>query len=172
MATSLDGFVAREDHKLDWLMKQDTQGEDHGYDAFIESVDGIIMGSGSFRTVIGFEEWPYTIPVVVMSQTLTSRDVPARLQGKVKLSALEPQELLARLESEGWERAYIDGGKIVQTFLRLGLIEDLVLTTAPILIGKGKRLFGPGDRDIDLGLVSSKSFASGLVQSHYRVKRS
>lgn len=128
MATSLDGFVAREDHKLDWPMKQDTQGEDHGYDAFIESVDGIIMGSGSFRTVIGFEECPYTIPVVVMSQTLTIRDVPARLQGKVKLSALEPQDLLEQLESEG--------------------------------------------QDVDLELVSSKSFASGLVQSHYRVKRS
>ena len=169
IATSLDGFVAREDHQIDWLMKQNTRGEDHGYDDFIGSVDGIVMGRGSYENVLTFGEWPYEKPVVVMSKRLTQSDIPAELKDKVNLTDFEPPDLMQSLRTDGWSRAYVDGGKVVQSFVRCGLIEDVILTTVPILIGTGRRLFGEIDHDIDLDLIGSTSFKSGLVQNHYRI---
>lgn len=169
MAMSLDGFVARENFDLDWLMKQKTEGEDHGYDAFMASVDGLVMGSGSFRTVLGFDAWPYEKPVVVLSNTLGNDDIPDDLRGKVRISSLTPRELMADLSEQGWTRAYVDGGKIIQSFLRAGLIKEMTVTIVPILIGQGKRMFGPLEADIDLRLLETKSFESGLVSSRYAV---
>ena len=169
IATSLDGFVARKDHDLDWLMRQDTTGEDHGYEAFMAGVDGLIMGSNSFRKVLSFEPWPYEKPVVVMSQRLTPAEVPEALGDRVRLSREQPAALMASLAQEGWRRAYVDGGQVIQSFLRAGLIEDMILTVVPVLIGEGLRLFGPLDQDQSLKLLASKSFPSGLVRNHYQV---
>lgn len=171
IATSVDGMVARSNHQIDWLMKQDTTGEDHGYDEFMDSVDGIVMGRGSYENVLTFGEWPYKKPVVVMSKTLKPQDIPAGIKDKIHLTDLDPPELMQSLEKDGWSRAYIDGGKVVQSFIKCGLIEDFVLTTVPILIGDGIRLFGDIDKDIDLEFVNSKSFKSGLVQNYYRIAR-
>lgn len=169
IATSLDGFVARTDHQLDWLLKQETAGEDHGYDEHIARVDGLVMGRGSFETLMTFDKWPYDKPVVVMSKTMTAADVPAELEGKVRVTDLDPPELMRALHADGWSRAYVDGGKVVQSFIKLGLVEDIVLTLIPILIGDGVRLFGEIDADIDLELVGSRSYESGLVQVRYRL---
>jgi dihydrofolate reductase len=169
MAMSLDGYVAREDFSLDWLMKQKTDGEDHGYEAFMDSVDGLVMGSGSFRTALTFDAWPYEKPVVVLSKTLKPEDIPEDLRDKVSISALAPQQLMASLSEQGWKRAYIDGGKVIQSFMRAGLIADMTVTVVPILIGSGKRMFGALNADIDLHLLESKSFPSGLVTSRYKV---
>ena len=169
MAMSLDGFVAREDFSLDWLMKQKTDGEDHGNAAFMESVDGLVMGSGSFRTMLTFGAWPYEKPVVVLSRTMESNDIPEELREIVTISALAPRQLMASLSEQGWQRAYIDGGKIIQSFMHEGLIADMTVTVVPILIGEGKRMFGTLDADIDLHLLESKSFPSGLVTSRYEV---
>lgn len=169
MATSLDGYVARRDGGLDWLMKQKTEGEDHGYDAFMASVDGLVMGRGSFETVLSFDKWPYAKPVVVMSHSLTDDDIPEALESRVRLSDLSPDDLMRQLESEGWTRVYVDGGKIVQSFLRAGLIADITLTRIPILIGEGRPLFGDLERDIDLEHIATRAYPSGLVRSEYRV---
>lgn len=169
MAMSLDGFVARPDFGLDWLLKQKTEGEDHGFDRFMASVDGLVMGSGSFRTALTFDGWPYEKPVIVMSHSLTPQDIPDELRGTVSLSQKSPRHILAALAEQGWTRAYIDGGKIIQSFMREKLIVDMTVTIIPILIGEGKRMFGALDADIDLKLVESTSYPSGLVTSRYVV---
>lgn len=169
IATTLDGFVAREDHRIDWLDKYHHTGEDLGFEGFMDSVDGIVMGRGSFQTVLGFGFWPYSKPVIVMSKTLRLADVPKELQSKVELSVLEPEALMLALAERGWRRAYVDGGKVVQSFLRLGLIDDVILTTVPVLIGSGVSLFGDIERDIQLEVVNTSGYESGLVQTHYRV---
>ncbi len=168
IATSLDGFIARRSGEIDWLMKQPGD-EDHGYDAFMKSVDGLVMGRGSYEKVLTFEAWPYTKPVVVMSRTLDGDDVPSALRNKVRLTRLDPSEVMTMLREEGWNRAYVDGGRVVQSFLREGLIADLALTRVPILIGDGLPLFGALDRDIDLEHLDTRTFPSGLVTSRYRV---
>lgn len=169
IATSLDGFVARQDHGIDWLIKQNTEGEDHGYDDFIAGVDGLIMGRGSFQTALAFDKWPYHKPVIVMSKSLAEDDVPDELKDKVRLTRREPKDLMASLAAEGWVRAYVDGGLVVQSFVRAGLVSDMTVTLIPILIGGGRRLFGELDGDVDLELLSAKSFPSGLVQTSYRI---
>jgi len=111
----------------------------------------------------------YTIPVVVLSTKLTPDDVPEHLKDKVEISALSPRELMAQLELKGWKKAYIDGGRTIQSFLREELITDLVITTVPVLIGEGLRLFGSLTNDISLTHIRTHAFPSGLVQSEYKV---
>jgi dihydrofolate reductase len=170
IATSLDGFVARTDHGLDWLMKQPTvEGEDAGYGAFMESVDGLVMGTGSLKTLLGFETWPYSKPVYVLSNSLSEADIPADLKGKVFLRKSSPDSLLKELGALGWKRAYVDGARLVQSFLREGLIADVCITLIPILIGEGISLFGPLEADIDLELLRAETLHSGMQQMTYRV---
>ncbi len=169
IATSLDGFIARKSGELDWLMKQATKGEDHGYDAFMASVDGLVMGRGSLEKVLTFDDWPYTKPVVVLSQTLTEQSIPDELSEKVRVAQLDPPGVMKMLGERGWTRVYVDGGQVVQSFLRHGLIADMTLTRVPILIGNGLPLFGALDHDIDLEHIETRTFSSGLVTSRYRV---
>ncbi len=167
---SLDGFIARSDHSLDWLDKQHLGGEDHGYDAFFASVDGLVMGRSTFETVLGFVgHWPYSKPVVVMSRSLSQEDIPEALRDRVRLTHLAPRALMDSLYDEGWSRAYVDGGQVVQSFLRARLIDEMTITVIPILIGEGRPLFGPLEADIDLELLGSTPFASGLVQHSYKL---
>ncbi len=171
IATSLDGFIARSDHDIDWLNKQPLGDDDHGYDAFIARMDGVVMGSNSFRKIRSFPEWPYTKPVVVLSKTLTPQDIPAPLRkdGRVRVTSSSPLRLADALTNEGWTRAYVDGGATIQSFLRAGLMQEITITQVPILLGAGRRLFGPLDDDIDLELRETRSYRSGLVSSRYRV---
>ena len=169
MAMSLDGFVARKDHSIDWLMKQQTDGEDYGFEAFMDGIDVIAMGSGSFKTVLGFGEWPYNKPVIVLSKSLAEADIPDPLKDRAKISRLDPLGLMKELSGQGVERVYVDGAAVVQSFLLEGLIEDMRVTLVPILIGSGIRLFGDLEADIDLHLESVRDFKSGLVDIRYRV---
>ncbi|WP_029064373.1 dihydrofolate reductase family protein [Labrenzia sp. DG1229] len=169
MAMSLDGFVARKDHTLDWLMKLDTEGEDYGFAAFQDSIDIIVMGSGSFRTVLGFGEWPYQKPVIVLSGSLADDEIPEDVKSKVEVSRLSPADLMSCLGERGIGRVYVDGGAIIRSFMREGLIADMRIAIAPVLIGEGIRMFGELDRDIDLRLESVDRFKSGLIHMYYVV---
>ncbi len=170
MATSIDGFVARKDHSLDWLMKYPDDGNDKSYEEFIANIDVLVMGSGSFKTVLKFDPWPYTIPVLVMSHSLSQKDIPEALIGKVEVTRLDPIQLMESLFKQGNKNAYVDGGKLVQSFISDGLIEEMTITQIPILIGEGIRLFGDIKEDIDLELLNSRAYGAGFVQNHYRLK--
>jgi dihydrofolate reductase len=169
IATSLDGFIARQDGDIGWLLQRDDPAEDHGYNAFIADKDVIVMGRGSYEKVLTFETWPYDRPVLVLSKQLADAPVPEALKDKVQFSSLTPREAVGKLAEQNVRRIYVDGGQLVQSFLRDGLITDIVITTVPVLIGSGRPLFGALSQDIDLKLLSSRSFPSGLVQSTYRI---
>lgn len=169
IATSLDGFIARPDGDIGWLLERDDPAEDHGYDDFIKNIDAIVMGRGTFESVRHMTPWFYTRPVLVLTKSLAQDAVPAELAGKVRFSAKPPREAMAMLESEGCRRVYVDGGRVIQSFLALGLISDMVITRIPILLGAGRPLFGPLSSDIALQHLGTRAFPSGLVQSTYRV---
>lgn len=169
IATSLDGYIARPDGDIGWLLQRDDPKEDHGYKAFIADKDAIVMGRGTYEKVLEFGEWHYDRPVVVLSKQLTGTTVPERLQGKLSFTDLPPREAMRELERQGARKVYVDGGQVVQSFLREGLIADMVVTTVPVLIGAGRPLFGQLAGDLDLALVASRSFPSGLLQSTWRV---
>ncbi|RAZ02527.1 dihydrofolate reductase [Enterobacter cloacae] len=163
IATSLDGYIARHNDDIEWLLQRDDPTEDHGYAAFIADKEWIVMGRGSYEKVLTFDIWPYDRPVLVLSRRLADTPVPDALRGST------PKEVLDDLTMQNVHRVYLDGGQVIQSFLREGLVADMVITTVPVLLGSGKSLFGALPGDIDLTLVSSRSFPSGLVQSHYRL---
>lgn len=169
IATSLDGFIARLNGDVNWLMERDDPSEDHGYADFIADIDLIVMGRGTYEKVLDLGPWPYDRPVLVLSARLSEEPVPDALVGKVNFTSKQPSELMADLASQDISRVYVDGGKVVQAFLREGLISELVVTVIPVLLGQGIPLFGALEADVDLKLLSSRSFPSGLVQSNYKV---
>ncbi|MEM9631504.1 MAG: dihydrofolate reductase family protein [Pseudomonadota bacterium] len=169
MAMTLDGFVARKDHALDWLMKFDTDPEDTGFTDFQNSIDVIVMGTDSLKTVLGFGEWPYWKPVVVLSKTLTEADIPDHAKGKVEISRRSPDELMSQLDARSVGRVYVDGGAIIRSFLRAGHIADMRIAIAPVLIGEGIRMFGELDKDVDLKLEDVRRFGSNFVEMRYVV---
>ncbi|WP_309663185.1 dihydrofolate reductase family protein [Tabrizicola sp.] len=170
IATSLDGFISRPDGSLDWLISPDHAGEDHGYDAFMRDIDAIVMGRGTYEAVLAFDSWPYSKPVLVLSKRLAGTAVPPALHGKVNFADMTPQAAMEHLRQQGASRVYVDGGPIVQAFLRDGLIADMVVSRIPVLIGEGRCLFGPTGRDIAFSHAKTTAFPSGLVQSFYRLK--
>jgi len=172
IAASLDGFIARLNGDIDWLINAgDTNDpEDYGYGKFIATVDCIVLGRRSFEKVLSFPQWPYAgIRVVVISSTLNT--IPEQAAGKAELSAGPVEALAAKLRAEGHDRIYIDGGKTVQSFLGAGLVTDMTITRIPILIGSGLPLFGELPGDIHLDHVETKAFRSGFVQSHYELRK-
>jgi dihydrofolate reductase len=171
IATSLDGFIARPDGDIEWLTRptEPPSDSDYGYQAFIDSVDVIVIGRNTFETMLTFDSWPYTTKkVVVLSRSLTQ--LPAHLPDSVLLRSVTPTELLAELAAAGAQHAYIDGGQIIQAFLNAGLINELILTRIPILIGTGIPLFGQVDRDIHLSHIATQAFINGFVQSRYQIR--
>lgn len=171
IAASLDGFIARENGDIDWLLKYEQVGEDHGYDAFIRDIDVIIMGRGTYEAVLKMGPWFYTRPVMVLSARLAQQKVPQELCGKVRFSDKSPVDVMAMLSAEGARRAYVDGGAVIRSFLDNDLISDMVITRVPILLGMGRPLFGGGHSDVPLAHQGTKSFPSGLVQSRYELQR-
>lgn len=139
IATSLDGFISRPDGDIDWLLQRDDPSEDHGYQDFITDKDVIVMGRGSYEKVRTFDTWFYDRPVVVLSKQLADSPVPEALKNKLRFSNLAPKTLMTELASQGVQRVYVDGGRVVQSFLREGLVTDMVITTVPVLIGSGGR---------------------------------
>jgi dihydrofolate reductase len=169
IATSIDGFIAKADGALDWL-PEPPSGEDYGWADFIAEIDAIVMGRHTFETVLGFDAWSYEgTPVLVLSSTL--RAVPAHLSAKAEVACMEPQDLLADLAKRGYERVYIDGGKTIQSFLRHDLLDELVITTIPILLGGGIPLFGPLDQPLRWEHASTQVLSGGLVKATYRRPR-
>jgi len=166
VGTSVDGFIARPNGDLDFLPAGG--GEPHGYDEFIASVDAIVIGRKTFEKVLTLGAWPYGDKRVVV---LSSRpvDLSAAGGGVVEQMSGPPAEIVSQLAASGAHHLYVDGGITIQGFLRAGLIQRLVITRVPVLIGEGVPLFGTLPRDIRLRHVATRHYPSGLVQSEYHV---
>jgi len=166
IGTSVDGFIARRNGDLDFL--PEGGGEPHGYNEFMASVDAIVIGRTTFETVLAFPAWPYGDKRVVV---LSSRPVAlsAVRGGVVEQMAGPPAEIVAKLAASGAQHLYVDGGITIQGFLRAGLIQRLIITRVPVLIGDGIPLFGTLPHDVRLHHVTTEQYPSGLVKSEYRV---
>jgi dihydrofolate reductase len=167
VGTSVDGFMARVDGALDFLPPGG--GEPHGYDEFIASVDALVIGRNTYEVVLAFDPWPYGDKPVFVLSSKPLRDAPTG--AVVERMSGEVGDIVSQLAARGYEHLYIDGGITIQQFLRAGLIQRLIVTRVPVLIGTGVPLFGPLDRDIRLTHVATRQYASGLVQSEYLVER-
>ena len=178
IATSVDGFIADERGQVDWLHQVGKQGvdlgekKDMGFAAHIASVDCMIMGRKCMETLDGFqltpEQWPYgDTRIIVLSNTV--KEVPESLKGRVEMYSGGVSELVTQLESEGYQHAYIDGGVTIQAFLNLKLINEMCITLAPVLLGKGRPLFGEVFANIHLTDAKATAYANDFVQLTYQV---
>ena len=164
VGTSVDGFLARVNGELDWLPHD---AEEHGYVAFMATVDALVIGRKTYETVLGFGGWAYGKKPVFVLSTRPLRPPP---QGAtVEQMTGPPAEIVSRLEARGIQHIYVDGGITIQGFLKAGLIQRLIITRVPVLIGAGIPLFGLTGRDIRLRHIATRAYPSGLVQSEYEV---
>lgn len=167
IAVSLDGYIARKDGSIDWLTEiENPDGGDFGFSDFMQSIDAIVMGRNTFESVLGFNQWIYTKPVYVLSSTLKS--IPQELSGKAYLIDGDPNSVVKELKSLNLENLYIDGGVTVQNFLRENLIDDMIITRIPILLGEGLPLFGSLKDSIKFQHISTILYNNSLVKSHYK----
>jgi dihydrofolate reductase len=166
LGPAFDGFIARPNGALDFLPIGG--GEPHGYDEFIASVDALVIGRNTFETVLSFPTWPYGDKRVVV---LSGR--PLDLSGVggrgVEQMTGTPAEIVSQLAASGAQHLYVDGGITIQKFLRAGLVDRLIITRVPVLIGDGIPLFGSLPRDLRLHHIATQHYLSGLVKSEYHI---
>ena len=171
IATSLDGYIADRNGGLAWLnLVPAPDNSDGGFGKFIANMDAIIMGRNTFETVCGFDmDWPYILPVFVMSNTLN--EIPPPYENKAFLINGSLDFILNDIHQKGYQNLYIDGGRTIQHFLERDLIDELTITTIPILLGGGIPLFGDLKNEMKFELVASTVYHDHLVQNQYSRKR-
>jgi dihydrofolate reductase len=162
IGTSVDGYIARRDDDIAWLVTRGELAGDYGYDDFIAGIDHFLIGRGTYDLTSTFPEWPYgTSPVLVLSRTLVSDDP--------RITVVRSLEEANRYLEGRATGVYIDGGQTIQESLRARLVDDLIVSRVPVLIGDGKPLFGSLPADIDLELVNNRDFPGGMTQTRYRI---
>ena len=169
VGTSLDGFIARKDGDIDWLVKYQNKEVHDSYYEFISRIDAMVIGRGTFEKVITFPEWPYEKKVFVLSTSL--KQIPGTLNEKATLIAMKPAVLLNYLSDKGFSNIYVDGGKVIQSFLKEDLIDELIISKVPVLIGNGIPLFDYLNTDLQFKHIHTQVSSNGLVRSYYERKR-
>ncbi|MBS1511552.1 MAG: dihydrofolate reductase [Bacteroidetes bacterium] len=165
IGTSLDGFIARNNGDIEWLMQYATEELMEPYQALMDRIDTILMGRGTFEKVLTFPAWPFQKPIYVLSTTLTA--IPETYVDKVSIISKSPGEALQFLSEKGYHNVYIDGGKVIQSFLSAGLVNELIISTVPVLIGNGIPLFGQLDHDVKFKHQKTNVYKNGLVMNFY-----
>jgi dihydrofolate reductase len=171
IATSLDGYIADEEEKLDWLPNPEKElNLGINFPEFINKIDAIVMGKNTFEMVCSFDtQWPYTKPVFVISNSLT--EIPAKYKNKVILIKGPVEEITTNIHAQGYKNLYIDGGINIQNFLQKDLIDEIIITIIPVLLGAGKPLFSQLSKRLNFECVSTKT-DKGIVQNHFkRIKK-
>lgn len=173
IGTSLDGFIARPDGDLDWLTAPTPRPHNTGtlahaaltWETFFPTIETLVMGRTTYETVQGFDSWPFEGKrVIVLSATLEPDD-------RVEI-ARTVDEAADMLEAGAATRVYVDGGRTIQSFLAQGLIDEMTVSIAPVLIGRGHRLFGDLADDVHLTMRGHHSSeGDGLLRVTYEVSR-
>ena len=169
IGTSLDGFIARKDGSIDWLVQFANDEAIQAYEEFISRIDAIVIGRGTFEKVLTFPSWPYEKKVFVLSTSI--KQVPEAVREKVTVLSMNPGKLLGYLSGKGFSNIYVDGGKVIQEFLKEDLIDELIISKVPILIGSGIPLFGFLNTDLPFKHMRTEVYSNELVRSYYERKR-
>src|SRR4029079_3491326 len=169
IGTSLDGFIARTNGDIEWLGQYANDEAIQAYEEFISKIDAVVIGRGTFDKVLTFPSWPYEKKVFVLSNTL--KKLPTIVENKAILLSLSPADTLKKLSQEGYTNVYVDGGLVIQNFLKADLIDELIISKVPIIIGSGIPLFAEVKQDLLFQHVKTEVQSNELVRSYYKRKR-
>ncbi len=168
IATSIDGYIAKKDDGLDWLETfsppSDNLNEDYGFKKFLNQVDALVMGKNTYKIASRAIVWPYQGKrVIVLTSTLSS------VCDKAEIYSGDIDHLINKLHSDGIKHIYVDGGKTISQFLNKGLIDELIISIIPIILGSGIPLFNNILHESWCHLASSHAYSNGLIQLRYEV---
>ena len=170
IATSLDGYIAKPNDDLSFLKLVEKEGEDYGYANFTSTIDTIIIGRKTYDWVhreIGTSHYDNGERDVYVITRTERPDV-----GRIKFYTGNVTELVQKLKSDDGKNIYCDGGaEIINELLKNDLIDELIISVIPVLVGNGTRLFKDGRPEQMLEFVSAKTFDTGLVQLHYKRRK-
>lgn len=171
IATSLDGYIADKNGGIDWLNSiPNPENDDMGFVEFINGIDALVMGRITFETVLGFDvDWPYDKPVFVLSNKL--KEMPESHKGKAFLVKGTLTEILDQIHKNGFYSIYVDGGTTIRSFLKADLIDEMILTTIPTLLGGGSSLFTDLPNELKFELINTKTYLNQITQNHFRRKK-
>ncbi len=169
IGTSLDGFIAKTDGNIDWLTQYADDNAIHAYEEFMNGIDAIAIGRGTFEKILTFPSWPYEKKAFVLSTSL--KQLPDTLKDKATLLSMKPRELLSFLSGMGFLSIYVDGGKLIQGFLKEDAIDELIISKVPLLLGNGIPLFGFLSADLKFKHMRTETQSNGLVRSYYKRER-
>jgi dihydrofolate reductase len=167
IATSLDGYIADKNGEIGWLNTIPNPDQlDMGYNEFSSGIDAILMGRNTFDTVCGFEmAWPYVKPVFVLSNSLT--EIPEKAGPQVSIVKGALPGILEEINRKGFHKLYIDGGIVIQNFLKEDLLDEITISVLPVILGGGCPLFSYLPKMLEFQLLNSKTYLNSIVQNHY-----
>ncbi len=163
IACSLDGYIARPDGDIEWLSLVEIPGEDYGYQAFYNSVDGLLIGARTFEQILSWGEWPHGDRATFV---FSHHQPPALTDNLYWLSGNPVDELHSRLK-DSHHLWLVGGAELIEQFQRQNAIDEYIISFIPVLLGEGIPLFKPQNQQQVLRLLDSRSYPSGLVQHHY-----
>ncbi|MHA6667647.1 dihydrofolate reductase family protein [Homoserinimonas sp. A447] len=170
VASTIDGFIADREDNIDWLLQFGFDNFQEDYDKFMADVGAIVMGSTTYEYVIGegAESWAYgSTPVLV----LTSRSLPAVPGADIRFFAGDVAEVHreALEAAEGKNVWVVGGGNVAAQFADRGLLDELLVTVMPIVLGSGKQLLPIAGVTEPLTLQGTTPFPAGAVGLRYRL---
>ena len=169
IATSLDGFIAREDGSIDWLTEYENNSEtDYGYSEFYASIGTVLMGRKTYEQVLGFGDWPYGEK---KSYVFTRQKEPLRRENNVEFVSGDIGEFVRDLKENTEEDIWLVGGsQLIKVFLEENLVQDLIIFVVPIILGSGIPLFDRIGKEIRLTTGKVERYENGLVRLEYKVE--
>ncbi|UFS60232.1 dihydrofolate reductase family protein [Subtercola endophyticus] len=171
VAASLDGFIADADDKMDWLLQFGYEAYEAHYNAFLAEVGALVMGSGTYQFILDEElqAWPYgDMPIWV----LTSRELPTAEGANILFSSEAVEVVAARAlaAAEGKNVWIVGGGNVAAQFAANNLLDELIVSVMPIVLGSGTPLLPIGGTPLSLTHTDTTQFDSGAIGLTYRVE--
>lgn len=164
IAMSLDGLIAKRDDDISFLSQMEKEGEDYGFAKFLETVDTILVGRKTYDKILSMGiKWPYgSRDVYVLTRS------PKPDSGTLHFFSGNLTDLVSDIQSQEGKHIYCDGGaETIHQLLQEDLIDEMIISIIPHLLGDGISLFKGGLQDKKIRLKSAESFEKGLVQLHY-----
>ncbi|MBD1942210.1 dihydrofolate reductase [Coleofasciculus sp. FACHB-712] len=162
IASSLDGYIARQSGDIDWLFTD----QDYGYSEFFASVDTLLMGRKTYEQVLTFGEYPYK---GVKSYVFT-RNPLFLADSNAEVITEDIKKFVEQLRQvEGKNIWLVGGSQLTHELMSNNLVDELILSIHPIVLGEGIPLFEHGTNPQCLNFTKCQTYSSGLVQLSYDV---